>query len=167
MDSLKKSFWPAAAIYPLLSAGQDDEEISQQTLLSGTWSLDEQYIEKVTVSSVDDDPEFTEEEFIQYLAINGEDIDADELQLFSKNTTFTFHEDSSYRVNDADNSETTITSDWTLNNDEAQFSLSVSNESLIFDIQSLSDTRTDVSFTMGEVTNGALSQINFVFSFSK
>lgn len=165
MNYFGKTFWAAAVI--LFSACQDDEDVSRQTLLIGTWSLDEQSIDKVTVSSGENELEFTEEEFIQFLGISGEDITVDELRLFSETTTFTFDEDGSYRINDTDNLET-ISGTWQLSDDESRVLLSVaSNEFITFDIQSLSGSRMKAGFTYSEIDEGTSVQVDFIFMFTK
>lgn len=166
MKYLKKSFWAIAILWMISSSCKDDDEVSRQSLLIGTWSLDGQSINKVTVSSGDNKLELTEEEFIQYLAIEGENINAEELRLFSVNTTFVFSEDSAYRLESTNTSETT-SGTWELTENQNQLLLRTSNELRTFDIQSLSGARMNVASTLTLTDNGTLYQIDFVFTLTK
>nr|WKN39888.1 hypothetical protein K4G66_14425 [Tunicatimonas sp. TK19036] len=166
MKYLKKSFWAAAVIWVILPACQDDEEVSRQSLLIGAWSLDDQSIKKVTVSSGDNELELTEEEFIQYLAIQGENINTGELRLFSENTTFTFAEDGSLLIEGIDNSEYD-SGNWELSENQNQLLLRTSREVRTFDIRSLSSKRLEAESTFTQADNGTLYQIDFVFLLTK
>lgn len=166
MRKWKSPFWMIVPVLLGLSACQEDEEIPRQDLLIGTWMLEDQSIEQVTVSSGENQLTFSEEEFIQFLAISGEDTDVESLRLFDENSTFTFSEDRTYVVEDTDGTAT-IAGDWSLSESETKLTFGIASESLLFTILSLSQNRMQTNFTFNEIDDGILYQIDFIFTFTK
>ncbi|MEO0333442.1 MAG: lipocalin family protein [Bacteroidota bacterium] len=150
----------------LLSACEEDEETPRQTLLLGTWNLSEQSIEQVTVSSGDNSLTFSEEEFVQYLAITGEDVAVDDLRLFSESTDFTFNDDQSYRIEDTANTGN-ISGTWRLIEDETQLVLQLADQPLVLDIFSLSSNQMQTRFLFNQVDEGIQFEIDFILNFTK
>lgn len=166
MKYIKKSLRTTIVLAVLLASCHEDEEVPRRSLVTGTWSLDEQSIEQAIVASGSSELELTGEEFIHYLTINGENIMGEELRLFSENTTFTFNKDSSYLIEDTSNSEV-IPGSWRLSDNESQLLLNISDETLTFGIQSLSSNLMEVSFTYSEVVDNTSFQIDFKLEFTK
>ena len=159
--------WFACLIWLIvLSACEEDDETSRQTLLLGTWDLSQQSIEQATISSGDNSLTFSEEDFVQYLSCTGEEVTVDDLQLFSASTDFTFNDDQSYQIEDAANAGN-ISGTWSLNEDQTQLTLQISSEPLIFNILSLTENQMKAGFTFSQIDEGIQLEIDFILTFTK
>lgn len=164
MEKWKNLVWVITLIW--LAACKEEENLPRPTLLLGTWNLNEQSIEQVTISSGDNSLTFSEEEFIQYLAIAGEDVNVDDLRIFPENATFTFEEDQNYQIEDPSNTEN-IAGTWGLSQDESQLTLQLADQPLVFDILSLSDNQMQTRFSLSQVEEGIRFEIDFILNFVK
>lgn len=165
----------------LFQACGDDDEVSREDLLIGTWTIQSNELTdySITISgftltkeSIQSSP-FADEaaEFEEDLAVIAED-------LFPPNTTITFNEDNTYVVT---NQTSSAPDDWALSSNEQELTLDIDSDdiqNLVFDIEELSNTELQVVLTLddtdidleamgGEELGVDDFTIEYTFSFTK
>lgn len=145
----------------LFQACSDDDELSREDLLNGTWLIQSAALSDYTVTI--NGQELSREEILAspFLSSVAQDVE-EELEdfldeLFPTGTTITFSDDNTYLLANPNTSEN-MTNTWTLSTDEQEVAVQLGDDSvlddsldeLVFNISELSETSLDLLLNVGE-----------------